>query len=211
MAGPAGNGICPVETTLTFTALSRPILPYEGWQTTPKAPLHSRGQEGLSRILPEFRRLRSFRIAVATAAAAAGIKDSTIQRLGRWSRAAFLTFIRTPRQDLANVSASMHIPHRLSCFAVICRGSIHRLVVSHIAYPYTFNFAYILISDSLETQCNSPNPLTYLIRLGCVRGCLRPDLWGSDLANPAQGTRRSAHTHPAVGRVSNALRRVVSR
>ncbi|KAL5515864.1 hypothetical protein EMCRGX_G001105 [Ephydatia muelleri] len=44
----------------------------------------------------------SFRIGAATAAAAAGIQDSTIQTLGRWSSAAFVT---TPRQDLATVSA----------------------------------------------------------------------------------------------------------
>lgn len=40
----------------------------------------------------------SFRIGAATAAAKAGIEDSVIQSLGRWSSAAFLTYIRILRE-----------------------------------------------------------------------------------------------------------------
>ena len=43
----------------------------------------------------------SFRIGAATAAAQAGVEDSAIQALGRWSSAAFLLYIRTPREQLA--------------------------------------------------------------------------------------------------------------
>lgn len=46
----------------------------------------------------------SFRIGAATAAAQAGIEDSVIQMLGRWSSAAFLAYIRTPREQLARYS-----------------------------------------------------------------------------------------------------------
>ena len=46
----------------------------------------------------------SFRIGAATAAACAGIEDSMIQTLGRWSSAAFLSYIRTPREQLARFS-----------------------------------------------------------------------------------------------------------
>ena len=49
----------------------------------------------------------SFRIGAATAAAEAGVLDSTIQALGRWTSSAFLTYIRTPRERLANWSSSM--------------------------------------------------------------------------------------------------------
>ena len=48
----------------------------------------------------------SFRIGAATAAAQAGVPDSTIQMLGRWSSAAFLTYIRTPRHQLASLTKS---------------------------------------------------------------------------------------------------------
>ena len=49
----------------------------------------------------------SFRIGAATAAAAAGVEDSTIQTLGRWSSAAFLQYIRTPKERLALISATL--------------------------------------------------------------------------------------------------------
>ena len=56
----------------------------------------------------------SFRIGAATAAAQAGIPDSMIQALGRWSSPAFLSYIRTPRDQLAQFSRSMAQPTRRS-------------------------------------------------------------------------------------------------
>ena len=47
----------------------------------------------------------SFRIGAATTAATAGVQDSTIQTLGRWHSAAFLQYIRTPKEQLAALSA----------------------------------------------------------------------------------------------------------
>ena len=49
----------------------------------------------------------SFRIGAATAAAQMGVEDSAIQALGRWSSAAFLRYIRTPRHSLAAHSPSI--------------------------------------------------------------------------------------------------------
>ena len=46
----------------------------------------------------------SFRIGATTAASQAGIPDSVIQALGRWSSPAFLRYIRTPRDHLAQYS-----------------------------------------------------------------------------------------------------------
>ena len=46
----------------------------------------------------------SFCIGAATAAAAAGLEDSTIRALGRWNSDAFLSYIRTPREQLASLS-----------------------------------------------------------------------------------------------------------
>ena len=49
----------------------------------------------------------SFRIGMATTAAAVRIPDSTIQALGQWTSTAFLLYIRTPRDRLAQLSASL--------------------------------------------------------------------------------------------------------
>ena len=49
----------------------------------------------------------SFRIRAATAAAKAGIEDSTIQLLGQWTSSAFFTYIRTPKEQLAVISRTL--------------------------------------------------------------------------------------------------------
>lgn len=52
----------------------------------------------------------SFRIGAATTAAMVGIEDSTIQALGRWQSAAFLQYIRMPRDRLAAISRRLAEP-----------------------------------------------------------------------------------------------------
>ncbi len=49
----------------------------------------------------------SFRIGAATTAAMAGVEDSTIQTLGRWHSSAFLQYVRTPKERLASLSATL--------------------------------------------------------------------------------------------------------
>ena len=47
----------------------------------------------------------SFCISAATTASACGLNVSVIQMLGRWSSSAYLVYIRTPREQLANLSS----------------------------------------------------------------------------------------------------------
>jgi len=49
----------------------------------------------------------SFRMGVATAAALAGVEDSTIQALGRWHSSAFRTYIQIARDRLAGLSITL--------------------------------------------------------------------------------------------------------
>ena len=49
----------------------------------------------------------SFHIEAATSAAGAGMPDSLIQTLGRWKSAAFLSYIRTPREVLSVASVAL--------------------------------------------------------------------------------------------------------
>ena len=49
----------------------------------------------------------SFRIGAATAAARAGVEDSTIRMMGRWSSSAFLAYVRTPREHLASFTSTL--------------------------------------------------------------------------------------------------------
>jgi hypothetical protein len=46
----------------------------------------------------------SFRIGAATTASAYGVEDSLIQTLGCWKSAAYLLYVRVPRERHANLS-----------------------------------------------------------------------------------------------------------
>ena len=114
--GQTGSPLCPVRAVLAYIA-SRQDAPGPFFRDVRGRPLSK------SFFVREVRKVltqlgfqadqfagHSFRIGAATVAAQAGIEDSTIQALGRWSSAAFLLYIRTPREHLAQLTSRMANP-----------------------------------------------------------------------------------------------------
>lgn len=99
--------ICPVSATLAYIA-HRQDRPGPFFATTRNTPVTKIRLTLSSLGLPQNDYAgHSFRIGAATTAALAGIEDSTIQAMGRWQSAAFLQYIRIPREQLAALSRQM--------------------------------------------------------------------------------------------------------
>ena len=105
--------LCPIIAVMAYMA-SRgptpgPFFKLANGNPLTKSCFTNKVRAGLQAVgLPESNFAgHSFRIGAATAAANAGIEDSTIQTLGRWSSAAFLSYIRTPREHLARFSRTL--------------------------------------------------------------------------------------------------------
>ena len=111
--GATGDSICPVNAMLSYLA-QRPPSPGPLFIFSDGSPLSR------PRLITELRQAlhqagiddsrysgHSFRIGAATAAAQAGLSDSTIKMLGRWKSSAFESYIRTPGQYLLNTSTTL--------------------------------------------------------------------------------------------------------
>ena len=105
--------LCPVVAIMAYMA-SRGPSPGPFFKPANNRPLTkscftNKIRAGLQAVeLPESDFAgHSFRIGAATAAANPRVEDSTIQMLGRWSSAAFLSYIRTPREHLARFSRAL--------------------------------------------------------------------------------------------------------
>ena len=86
-----------------------PFFKLTNGQPLTKPYFTRRVRENLRAIgLPEFDFAgHSFQIGAATATANDGIEDSTIRALGRWSSSAFLAYIHTPKDQLAQFSRAL--------------------------------------------------------------------------------------------------------
>ena len=111
--GRTNTPLCPVAATLNYMA-SRgdkkgPFFLNSEQHVVTKAWFISQLRAVFKTIgLPEQSYAgHSFRIGAATMAALAGVEDSTIQALGRWHSAAFLQYIRMPKEQLASLSTVM--------------------------------------------------------------------------------------------------------
>ncbi len=108
--GRTGDELCPV-VAITSYIVRRGGEPGAFFRTTEGRPLtKALFVKSVQRALQEagvrsdVYTGHSFRIRAATTAARAGLQDFTIQMLGRWSSAAFLSYIRVQPEQVAGVS-----------------------------------------------------------------------------------------------------------
>lgn len=108
--GRTRNSLCPVVAMLRYLAVrgidDGPLFRHQEGPPLTRPDLVAKikvalGQAGVD---PTHYSGHSFRIGAATAAAARGINDATIQLLGRWASDSYTRYIRTPRQELSSVS-----------------------------------------------------------------------------------------------------------
>lgn len=105
--------VCPVVACCAYMALRGdrpgPFFCYKDGSPFTKASFVTQVREALTNagLDASLYSGHSFRIGAATSAAHAGMQDTTIKSLGRWSSGAFMTYIRTPRQQLAKFSVTL--------------------------------------------------------------------------------------------------------
>lgn len=111
--GKTGCPLCPVAGVLSYMTCRGsepgPFFKLSNGQPLTKAYFTHHIRSALRAIgLPDDQFAgHSFRIGAATTAARAGIDDSKIRILGRWNSAAFLAYVRTPREELTKFSCSL--------------------------------------------------------------------------------------------------------
>ena len=105
--GRTGDNLCPVEAVRVYASRrgtsAGAFFCFSGGAPLSKSRFVAMVRSALARAgvpVSDYSG-HSFRIGAATAAAEAGIPDSTIQALGRWTSSAFLRYIRSPREQLA--------------------------------------------------------------------------------------------------------------
>ena len=111
--GATGSSLCPVQALWQYLAVRGPapgplFIQASGVPLT-RSLLVKRLQEALESagIDASAYNGHNFRIGAATTAAQRGIEDSLIQTLGRWKSAAYLAYIKVPREQLAAISPQL--------------------------------------------------------------------------------------------------------
>ncbi len=116
--GRTGDCLCPVAAVLTYVAARGPaagsFFRFADGTPLTKPRFITRVRQGLRRagIQEANYSGHSFRIGAVTAAAYAGVEDSTIQALGRWNSDAFRRYIRMQRETLASFSRPLALVDR---------------------------------------------------------------------------------------------------
>ena len=105
--------LCPVSPLLDYLGQrgtsSGPLFLFANGTTLSRARLVEQVREALRTAGTEDKGYsgHSFRIGAATTALHAGISDAKIKMLGRWDSNAYQLYLRTPREELASVLATL--------------------------------------------------------------------------------------------------------
>ena len=108
-----GQVLCPVFSMLGYLAIRPhrrgPLFIFEDGSTLSRPRLVESLRQVLGSVGVDYSSYSgySFRIGAATTAARMGVSDSLIKTLGRWKPSAFMLYIRTPWQTLAEVSPTL--------------------------------------------------------------------------------------------------------
>jgi len=106
IVGRTREDLCPVSAVPGYMSLQGPgegpLFHFkDGWPLI-RQRLVTKMREVMRRISKIF-----FRIGAATTAACCGIQDSLIKTMGRWESVAYQLYVRTPREQLVAVAATL--------------------------------------------------------------------------------------------------------
>ena len=113
--GRTNKPLCPVSALLAYMVIRGnkpgPLFIFQDGRplTRPRFVTEVRNALMSAGIDPKPFSGHSFRIGAATTAAQQGVEDSTIKMLGRWKSAAYQLYIKTPREQLANISKKLAV------------------------------------------------------------------------------------------------------
>ena len=111
--GRMSNELCPVTAVATYLAARGgtpgPFFQFQNGRPLTRETFVAKTRQLLEGIGVKAKEYagHSFRIGVASTAAACGVEDSLIQTLGRWESAAYLLYVRVPREKLAQLSNTL--------------------------------------------------------------------------------------------------------
>ena len=112
--GATGNELCPVRALFEYLTMrgkaNGPLLIHKDGSPMTRSYFvreirSTLGELGYTNTL--LYSGHSFRAGAATTAAAMQVEDSVIKTLGRWESAAYLLYIRMPKEDLKHISGTL--------------------------------------------------------------------------------------------------------
>ena len=111
--GRAAGPLCPLVAVLSYMAMRQqgegPLFQFRDGRPLTRERFVAKVWEVLQDIGIDQTKYcgHSFRIGAATTAARKGIQDSLIKTLGRWESVAYQLYVRTPREQLVTVAATL--------------------------------------------------------------------------------------------------------